>query len=118
METYLLIFKHIFKGAVQTELCADRAPLFGADDIVGRYDNLSRSVSERNEKLQITLTRSLSVQDGLDEMLDWMGSVESSLVKQGQVPLNSTALQDLISKSIVSDPFQRKDCHLQLKTRY
>ncbi|XP_031222960.1 dystonin isoform X6 [Mastomys coucha] len=69
------------------------------DDIVGRYDDLSKSVNERNEKLQITLTRSLSVQDGLDEMLDWMGSVESSLVKPGQVPLNSTALQDLISKN-------------------
>ncbi|XP_008765189.1 dystonin isoform X22 [Rattus norvegicus] len=73
------------------------------DDIVGRYDDLSKSVNERNEKLQITLTRSLSVQDGLDEMLDWMGSVESSLVKQGQVPLNSTALQDLISKNIMLD---------------
>ncbi|XP_041511136.1 dystonin isoform X2 [Microtus oregoni] len=71
------------------------------DDIVGRYDDLSKSVNERNEKLQITLTRSLSVQDGLDEMLDWMGSVESSLVKQGQVPLNSAALQDLISKNIM-----------------
>lgn len=77
--------------------------LFGLDDIVGRYDDLSKSVNERNEKLQITLTRSLSVQDGLDEMLDWMGSVESSLKEQGQVPLNSAALQDVISKSIVSD---------------
>uniref|UniRef100_A0A8C2LGK4 Dystonin n=1 Tax=Cricetulus griseus TaxID=10029 RepID=A0A8C2LGK4_CRIGR len=71
------------------------------DDIVGRYDDLSKSVNERNEKLQITLTRSLSVQDGLDEMLDWMGSVESSLVKPGQVPLNSATLQDLISKDIM-----------------
>uniref|UniRef100_A0A8C9AC11 Dystonin n=1 Tax=Prolemur simus TaxID=1328070 RepID=A0A8C9AC11_PROSS len=71
------------------------------DDIVGRYDDLSRSVNERNEKLQITLTRSLSVQDGLDEMLDWMGSVESSLKEQGQVPLNSAALQDIISKNIL-----------------
>ncbi|XP_052048818.1 dystonin isoform X7 [Apodemus sylvaticus] len=73
------------------------------DDIVGRYDDLSKSVNERNEKLQITLTRSLSVQDGLDEMLDWMESVESSLVKPGQVPLNSTALQDLISKNTMLD---------------
>ncbi|XP_069343597.1 dystonin isoform X7 [Eulemur rufifrons] len=71
------------------------------DDIVGRYDDLSKSVNERNEKLQITLTRSLSVQDGLDEMLDWMGSVESSLKEQGQVPLNSAALQDIISKNIL-----------------
>ncbi|EAX04462.1 dystonin, isoform CRA_g, partial [Homo sapiens] len=52
------------------------------DDIVGRYEDLSKSVNERNEKLQITLTRSLSVQDGLDEMLDWMGNVESSLKEQ------------------------------------
>ncbi|KAM5256487.1 dystonin [Ctenodactylus gundi] len=71
------------------------------DDIVGRYDDLSKSVNERNEKLQITLTRSLSVQDGLDEMLDWMEGVERSLREQGQVPLNSAALQDLISKNIM-----------------
>lgn len=79
-----------------------------SDDIVGRYDDLSKSVNERNEKLQITLTRSLSVQDGLDEMLDWMGSVESSLKEQGQVPLNSAALQDIISKNIVSGILKRK----------
>ncbi|XP_074847218.1 dystonin isoform X3 [Carettochelys insculpta] len=71
------------------------------DGIVGRYDCLSKSVNERNEKLQITLTRSLSVQDGLDEMLDWMGGVEKSLEEQGQMPLNSTAIQDLISKNIM-----------------
>ncbi|XP_006835798.1 PREDICTED: dystonin isoform X2 [Chrysochloris asiatica] len=71
------------------------------DGIVGRYDDLSKSIHERNEKLQITLTRSLSVQDGLDEMLDWMGSVESSLKEQDQVPLNSAALQDIISKNIM-----------------
>ncbi|KAM9005095.1 dystonin isoform 12-T12 [Sarcophilus harrisii] len=71
------------------------------DDIVGRYDNLSKSINERNEKLQITLTRSLSVQDGLDEMLDWMGSVENSLKEQGQVPLNSAAIQDIISKNMM-----------------
>ncbi|XP_062428873.1 dystonin isoform X5 [Rhea pennata] len=71
------------------------------DDIVDRYDNLSKSVNERNEKLQITLTRSLSVQDGLNEMLDWMEGVEKSLEEQGQVPLNSAAIQDIISKSIM-----------------
>ena len=76
---------------------------FSLDDIVGRYDSLSRSVSERNEKLQVIVTRSLSVQDGLDEMLDWMGGVERSLREDGQVPLNSAALQDIISKNIVSD---------------
>lgn len=73
-----------------------------SDDIVERYDNLSKSVNDRNEKLQITLTRSLSVQDGLDEMLDWMEGVEKSLEEHDQVPLNSSAIQDIISKSIVS----------------
>ncbi|NWT87186.1 DYST protein, partial [Lanius ludovicianus] len=71
------------------------------DDVMERYDNLSKSVNERNEKLQVTLTRSLSVQDGLDEMLDWMEGVEKSLKEQDQVPLNSAAIQDIISKSIM-----------------
>ncbi|MGH0168380.1 UNVERIFIED_CONTAM: hypothetical protein FKN15_066192 [Acipenser sinensis] len=71
------------------------------DDIVERYDNLSKSVSDRNEKLQITLTRSLSVQDGLDEMLDWMEGVEKSLEEKDKVPLNSTAIQDVLSKKAV-----------------
>ncbi|RXM29988.1 Dystonin, partial [Acipenser ruthenus] len=71
------------------------------DDIVERYDNLSKAVSDRNEKLQITLTRSLSVQDGLDEMLTWMEGVEKSLGEKDQVPLNSTAIQDILSKKAV-----------------
>ncbi|XP_060608774.2 dystonin isoform X34 [Anolis sagrei] len=70
------------------------------DTIVDKYNQLSKAVNDRNEKLQITLTRSLSVQDGLDEMLDWMNGVEKSLEEQGQVPLNSAALQDVISKSM------------------
>lgn len=48
------------------------------------------------------------MQDGLDEMLNWLGGVESSLKEQGQVPLNSAALQDLISKNIVSNIYKRK----------
>uniref|UniRef100_A0A8C8BTH4 Dystonin n=1 Tax=Otus sunia TaxID=257818 RepID=A0A8C8BTH4_9STRI len=61
--------------------------------IYTEYDNLSKSVNERNEKLQITLTRSLSVQDGLDEMMDWMEGVEKSLEEQDQV--NSCLFQML-----------------------
>ncbi|XP_014069740.2 dystonin isoform X25 [Salmo salar] len=68
------------------------------DDIVERYDNLSKSVSDRNEKLQITLTRSLSVQDGLDEMISWMEGVEKSVKEKGQVPLDSAAIGDVLSK--------------------
>ncbi|XP_062375938.1 dystonin [Sardina pilchardus] len=68
------------------------------DDIVERYDNLSKSVSDRNEKLQVTLTRSLSVQDGLEEMVGWMGRVEETLGKKDRVPLDSASLGDALSK--------------------
>ncbi|XP_069395298.1 dystonin isoform X17 [Paralichthys olivaceus] len=68
------------------------------DDIVERYDNLSKSVSDRNEKLQITLTRSMSVQDGLDEMMGWMEGVEASVKEKGQIPLDSASIGDMLSK--------------------
>lgn len=76
---------------------------FSPETIVDKHTHLSKAVTDWNEKLQITLTRSLSVQDGLDEMLDWMNGVEKSLEEQGQVPLNSAAIQDVISKSMVSN---------------
>lgn len=71
------------------------------DDIAERYDNLSKSVSDRNEKLQVTLTRSLSVQDGLDEMMNWMKKVEENVVEESQVPLDSVAIADALSREAV-----------------
>lgn len=71
------------------------------DDIVERYDNLSKSVSDRNEKLQITLTRSMSVQDGLDEMMRWMEAVETSVEEKGPLPLDSASIGDILSKEAV-----------------
>lgn len=71
------------------------------DDIVERYDNLSKSVSDRNEKLQITLTRSMSVQDGLDEMMGWMEGVEASVEEKGQITLDSASLGGILSKEAV-----------------
>ncbi len=72
-----------------------------ADDIVERYDNLSKSVSDRNEKLQITLTRSMSVQDGLDEMMGWMEGVEASVKEKEPIPLDSASIGDILSKEAV-----------------
>ncbi|XP_059838234.1 dystonin-like isoform X9 [Hypanus sabinus] len=69
------------------------------DDVVLRYKDLSKLVNDRNESLQVTLTRSLSVQDGLDEMLDWMAGVEKSLDDEGEIPLNSAALQEALQKN-------------------
>uniref|UniRef100_A0A669CDJ9 Dystonin n=1 Tax=Oreochromis niloticus TaxID=8128 RepID=A0A669CDJ9_ORENI len=68
------------------------------DDIVERYDNLSKSVSDRNEKLQITLTRSMSVQDGLDEMMGWMEGVEASVEEKREITLDSASLGGILSK--------------------
>ncbi|XP_026164653.1 dystonin isoform X3 [Mastacembelus armatus] len=73
------------------------------DDIVERYDNLSKSVSDRNEKLQITLTRSMSVQDGLDEMMGWMEGVEASVKEKGQIPLDSASIGEILSKEAALD---------------
>ncbi|XP_032409215.1 dystonin isoform X7 [Xiphophorus hellerii] len=68
------------------------------EDIVERYDNLSKSVSDRNEKLQITLTRSMSVQDGLDEMIGWMEGVEASVKEEDKIPLDSSSLGDMLGR--------------------
>ncbi|XP_048863754.1 dystonin isoform X8 [Brienomyrus brachyistius] len=68
------------------------------EDMAERYDNLSKSVNDRHEKLQVTLTRSLSVQDGLDEMVTWMENVEKNLGQSDPPALNSTAMRDLLSK--------------------
>uniref|UniRef100_A0A8C1VJ46 Dystonin n=1 Tax=Cyprinus carpio TaxID=7962 RepID=A0A8C1VJ46_CYPCA len=73
------------------------------DDIIERYDNLSKSVSDRNEKLQVTLTRSLSVQDGLDEMMSWMEKVEESVKET--------------PKALEQDMFSRQSSILAMKAK-
>uniref|UniRef100_A0A4W5PVL4 Dystonin n=1 Tax=Hucho hucho TaxID=62062 RepID=A0A4W5PVL4_9TELE len=89
------------------------------DDIVERYDNLSKSVSDRNEKLQITLTRSLSVQDGLDEMMSWMKGVEERVKEKGQVPLDSAAIGDVLSKeaALEQDIYSRQSSISAMKAK-
>ncbi|XP_039546384.1 dystonin isoform X5 [Pimephales promelas] len=68
------------------------------DDVAERYDNLCKCVSDRHEKLQVTLTRSLSVQDGLDEMMSWMEKVEESVKETPHVPLDSHSITSALSK--------------------
>ncbi|KAF4105424.1 hypothetical protein G5714_013086 [Onychostoma macrolepis] len=89
------------------------------DDIVERYDNLSKSVSDRNEKLQVTLTRSLSVQDGLDEMMSWMEKVEESVKETPKVPLDSSAIADSLSKeaALEQDMSSRQSSILAMKAK-
>uniref|UniRef100_A0A8C1IXG1 Dystonin n=1 Tax=Cyprinus carpio TaxID=7962 RepID=A0A8C1IXG1_CYPCA len=89
------------------------------DDIIERYDNLSKSVSDRNEKLQVTLTRSLSVQDGLDEMMSWMEKVEESVKETPKVPLDSSSIADALSKeaALEQDMFSRQSSILAMKAK-
>ncbi|XP_052427650.1 dystonin [Carassius gibelio] len=89
------------------------------DDIVERYDNLSKSVSDRNEKLQVTLTRSLSVQDGLDEMMSWMEKVEESVKETPKVLLDSSSIADALSKeaALEQDMSSRQSSILAMKAK-
>ncbi|XP_059422809.1 dystonin-like [Carassius carassius] len=89
------------------------------DDIVERYDNLSKSVSDRNEKLQVTLTRSLSVQDGLDEMMSWMEKVEESVKEMPKVLLDSSSIADALSKeaALEQDMSSRQSSILAMKAK-
>uniref|UniRef100_A0A671KQU6 Dystonin n=1 Tax=Sinocyclocheilus anshuiensis TaxID=1608454 RepID=A0A671KQU6_9TELE len=89
------------------------------DDIIERYDNLSKSVSDRNEKLQVTLTRSLSVQDGLDEMMSWMEKVEESVKETPKVPLDSSSIADALSKeaALEQDMSSRQSSILAMKAK-
>ncbi|XP_059374124.1 dystonin-like isoform X2 [Carassius carassius] len=89
------------------------------DDITERYDNLSKSVSDRNEKLQVTLTRSLSVQDGLDEMMSWMEKVEESVKETPKVLLDSSSVADALSKeaAVEQDMSSRQSSILAMKAK-
>ncbi|KAM4694316.1 dystonin [Discoglossus pictus] len=84
------------KGGLQLNKEEIQKPL---DEVTERSSNLAQSVNDWNERLQVTLTRSLSVQDGLNEMLDWMQGVEKDSKGQHQVPLNSAAIQEIITKN-------------------
>uniref|UniRef100_A0A672ICS4 Dystonin n=1 Tax=Salarias fasciatus TaxID=181472 RepID=A0A672ICS4_SALFA len=89
------------------------------DDIVERYDNLSKSVSDRNQKLQITLTRSMSVQDGLDEMMGWMEGVEARVKEKGQIPLDSASIGEILGKeaALEQDIASRKSSVYTMKSK-
>ncbi|XP_051503373.1 dystonin-like [Myxocyprinus asiaticus] len=89
------------------------------DDITERYENLSRSVSDRNEKLQVTLTRSLSVQDGLDEMMSWIQSVEERLKETTHLPLDTNCITHALSKeaALEQDMSSRQSSIAAMKTK-
>ncbi|XP_051892499.1 microtubule-actin cross-linking factor 1 isoform X16 [Pristis pectinata] len=69
------------------------------DSIAQRYKSLSKVVSEHNEKLQVSIAQSQNVQEGLDNLLNWLEGVEKSLKNQDNLPLSSAAFQDALAQN-------------------
>ncbi|XP_078279424.1 microtubule-actin cross-linking factor 1 isoform X11 [Rhinoraja longicauda] len=69
------------------------------DSISQRFKRLSTVVSERNEKLQVSIAQSQNVQEGLDNLLNWLEGVEKSLKNQDNLPLSSAAIQDTLAQN-------------------
>ncbi|XP_067862610.1 microtubule-actin cross-linking factor 1 isoform X14 [Heptranchias perlo] len=69
------------------------------DSISQRYKSLSKVVSVRNEKVQMSIAQSQSVQEGLDNLLHWLQDVENSLKNQDNLLMSSTAIQDTLAQN-------------------
>ncbi|XP_032901183.1 microtubule-actin cross-linking factor 1 isoform X22 [Amblyraja radiata] len=67
--------------------------------ITQRFKKLSTVVSEHNEKMQVSIAQSQSVQEGLDNLLNWLEGVEKSLKNQDNLPLSSAAIQDSLAQN-------------------
>ncbi|XP_069751836.1 microtubule-actin cross-linking factor 1 isoform X13 [Narcine bancroftii] len=70
-----------------------------ADAIAQRYKSLSEIVSEYNKKLQVSISQSQNVQEGLDNLLTWLKSIEENLKIQENLPLSSAAIQDTLAQN-------------------
>ncbi|XP_072357310.1 microtubule-actin cross-linking factor 1 isoform X21 [Scyliorhinus torazame] len=69
------------------------------DSITQRYKNLSQAVSERNEKVQMSIAQSQNVQEGLDNLLDWLEDVEKNMKNQDNLLVSSAAIQDTLAQT-------------------
>uniref|UniRef100_A0A4W3HHW7 Microtubule actin crosslinking factor 1 n=1 Tax=Callorhinchus milii TaxID=7868 RepID=A0A4W3HHW7_CALMI len=73
--------------------------VFLSESVSQRYDALSKIVSERNEKVQISVAQSQSVQQGLDNLLEWLENVERSSKTKDSISASSTAIQDALTQN-------------------
>ncbi|XP_078093960.1 microtubule-actin cross-linking factor 1 isoform X3 [Mustelus asterias] len=69
------------------------------DSITQRYKNLSEVVSKRNEKVQMSIAQSQNVQEGLDNLLDWLEDVEKNMKNQNNLLVSSAAIQDTLAQN-------------------
>ncbi|XP_060703658.1 microtubule-actin cross-linking factor 1 isoform X8 [Hemiscyllium ocellatum] len=66
------------------------------DCITQRYENLTELVSKRSEKLQMASAQSQNVQEGLDNLLDWLEDIEKNLKNQDNLLTSCAAIQDTL----------------------
>ncbi|XP_072890567.1 microtubule-actin cross-linking factor 1 isoform X4 [Hemitrygon akajei] len=69
------------------------------DSIAQRLKSLSKVVSEHDEKLQVSIAQSQNVQEGLDNLLNWLEGVEKSLKNQDNLLMSSAAVQDALAQN-------------------
>ncbi|XP_043573713.1 microtubule-actin cross-linking factor 1 isoform X17 [Chiloscyllium plagiosum] len=69
------------------------------DCITQRYENLTELVSKRSEKLQMASAQSQNVQEGLDNLLDWLEDIEKNLKNQDNLLTSCAAIQDTLAQN-------------------
>ncbi|XP_059510267.1 microtubule-actin cross-linking factor 1 isoform X14 [Stegostoma tigrinum] len=70
-----------------------------AGSVTQRYKNLSEMVSERSKKVQISISQSQNVQEGLDNLLDWLENTEKNLKNQDTLLTSCAAIQDTLAQN-------------------
>lgn len=75
------------------------------DGLEKRFDSLSASVSERAKQLQTAMAQSVSVQEGLRCLLNWLDSLH---LKPGPVEATAHAVQDAMTQNQVG--FTKEQC--------
>lgn len=97
----------------QTFQNKDFMPLFChfflLDGLEKRFDSLSASVSERAKQLQTAMAQSVSVQEGLRCLLNWLDNLH---LKPGPVEATAHAVQDAMTQNQVG--FTKEQCCFML----
>ncbi|XP_078712015.1 microtubule-actin cross-linking factor 1-like isoform X5 [Lampetra fluviatilis] len=67
------------------------------DDATRRYEELSRSSAEHGERLEAALEQSVSLQDGLEKMLQWLEEAERQVEEEASGPVTSHSVRQMMT---------------------
>ncbi|MBN3307540.1 MACF1 factor, partial [Amia calva] len=94
------------KRAGQALICSPETPTLSPTDIThctdslqSRFSALSVSVSERAERLQTALARSVSVQEALQGLLSWLEGIDQLEAQLDFVQPTTQAVQDALTQN-------------------